>query len=132
MIDFRAVAEEIAAVLVARGDMAAAGWPIPAPSPPCAVVGYPEAGDYVQVYGSPELVSAALPVVLMPGLPNEESTRDVLAGWLDGATSVPATLAGHLWVACADVVATSASEPDVISAGGADILTVTLSLEVVA
>lgn len=132
MIDLKSVAEEVAVVLGARGDLTAHGWPVPAPAPPCAVVGYPTAGDYVASYGPPELGTASMPVILMPGLPNEQSTRDVLAGWLDGPSSVPATLAGHLWEACSDVAVVSAEDPDVIVAGGSEILAVVITIEVVA
>lgn len=92
--------DAIAAELIADGVTTRAfGYPIPNPTPPCAIVGYPTKLDFDMTFhalGTTGKVHATFPVWLVVGRVVDKAARDALSAVLTGATGIKESLDGNL------------------------------------
>lgn len=101
------------------------------PSPPAAIVTYPEDITFDATYGR-GADRMTLPVVVLVGRVSDRSARDRLAAYAagSGARSVKQTVEGATYAALDDLRVIEA-EFDVYTVGGVDFLAATFRLDIV-
>lgn len=90
----------IAAYAVSQGVTTRAyGYPIPDPTPPCLIVGYPTKLDFDFTFhaaGTAGVVEATFPLWFVVGLVVDKSSRDALSAIITGATGIKNLLDGSM------------------------------------
>ena len=95
-INVSLVMQAIADELVSAGVVENAyGWPVKQARPVCAIVGYPDALEFDATFGRGS-DKATFPVYIVCGAVHDQSTRDVISGYITGATGVKDALDGDL------------------------------------
>ncbi len=94
------VMDGIAAYAVAQGVTAEAyGTPIPNPSPPCLIIGYPTKLDFDLTFhalGTTGKVEATFPLWFVCGAVTDVSSRNALSAIITGATGIKEALDGSM------------------------------------
>ncbi len=75
------------------------GWPVPAPVPPCVIVGYPIEFQYdytAHAAGTTGKIRAVFPVRYVVPRVVDEAARDALSAMVTGAPGLPESLGGNL------------------------------------
>lgn len=91
-----AVMDALAARILAAGVTTRAhAWPVGAVQPPCAIVGYPEEIEFDATFGRGS-DRAVFPVWMVCGNVSDRTARDVLSGYITGATGIKDALDGNL------------------------------------
>lgn len=129
-INVSAVMQALADRLVAAGVVSNAyGWPVRSAKPVCAIVGYPDGDiDFDATFGRGS-DRAVFPVYVVCGNVHDESTRDVISGYITGATGVKDALDGNLGGAVQTARVTGA-RVDLLTLAGADYLTARFDVEI--
>lgn len=129
-----AVMDEVAEKLRAAPSLAGRTYAYPQSPivPPAAIVTYPTDGVFDATYGRGVDTMTGV-VVIAVGRPNERTSRDRLAGYIDGSgpESVKALLDGDEddYASC-DGVRVSVWETDVYNIGGTDYLVAVFQLDI--
>lgn len=106
-------------------------WPVEAVQPGDGVVGYPTdpiAFDATYSRGSDRLT---LPVWIIAGMPQDETTMDTVSGLVDGSGSVATALNGTLNGSCSDATARTARIDRFEQLGGLQLVTVLFLVDVI-
>lgn len=128
------VMDALAQELINDGVTARAfGYPLPNPTPPCAIVGYPTKLDFDLTFhalGTTGKVKLAIPVWFVVGKVLDKSARDALSAVLTGALGIKESLDGNLagHVDYANVIDCLV---EVLTISGVEYLTAKFEVEVV-
>lgn len=124
------VMDEVAAALRGVPGWSVYEWPNGAATPPAAIVLYPDEVVYDETYqrGADRIT---MPLVVLAGTADDLSTRDRLAGWMDGsgAQSVKRVLEAATYTN-ADVVRVTRCEPGPYQAAGRTYLAAVFELDI--
>jgi hypothetical protein len=96
---------DVAAVMTAIADALTAGdvleraydWPTLDVSPPCAIVGYPEAGQPFDATMRRGADRATFPVWIVCGVADKRSSRDVVASYIAPVKAALESAGGDAW-----------------------------------
>lgn len=95
-LQLAATMQAIADTIVSEGVTTRAyAWPSGQIQPPCAIVGYPEQIDFDATFGRGS-DRAVFPVWMVCGNVSDRTARDVLSGYITGATGIKDALDGNL------------------------------------
>ncbi len=75
------------------------GWPVPNPTPPCVIVGYPESLEYDYTFhtlATTGKVKAIFPVRYIVARVMDNAARDAISAMVTGAPGIPESLGGNL------------------------------------
>jgi hypothetical protein len=95
-INLASTMDAIAQTLLSAGVVTKAyGWPNSGATPVSAIVSYPDEIEFDAVFGRGS-DKAVFPVYIVCGAVHERSSRDVVSGYITGATGVKDALDGNL------------------------------------
>lgn len=132
--DLSAIMDAIAAELIADGVTARAyGYPIPNPTPPCAIVGYPTKLDYdftFHALGTTGKIEALFPVWFVVGRVLDKAARDALSAVITGAPGIKESLDGNL-AGAVDTANVMDCQVETLTIADVDYLAARFDLEVI-
>lgn len=124
------VMDEIAARLSTIDGLRVFPYPADSPTPPAAVVSYPEAYNFDETYGRGS-DRMTLPVVVVVGKPYDRSTRSSLSKYCNGFGPASVKAAVETGPAASfDVARVTGIEFDVVSIRGEDMMAALFDLDI--
>lgn len=129
-MDITAVINELTARLATIDGLRAYSWPVSPISPPAAYFAYPEQVTFDETYGR-GMDRITLPLVVVAGKADAQSTRDRLAAWCDGsgATSVKAVIEAGT-ASAFDTVRATGVEFEPVTIAGTDYAAAIFTLDI--
>lgn len=124
------VMKAVAAQLATIADLNVYSFPPDKVEPPAAVVSYPDDYTFDATYGR-GADKLTLPVVLVVGKVDQESTRDALGAYVDGsgARSIKAVVEAGVYTAFG-TVRVAGVEFDVVTVAGVDLMAALFSFDI--
>ncbi len=126
----------IAAYAISSGVTARAyGYPVPSPTPPCMIVGYPTKLDFDMTFhalGTVGVVEITFPLWFLVGDVVDKASRDALSAIISGATGIKNLLDGAQGGAYLQTAEVVDCKIETMTIGGTEYLAARFDLDVIA